>query len=94
MSWVRVSPRAALLFFLGKSVVLGFVDLHLLCLHKIRRVFVIYEQTTRHLQAEYVRSDIEDTKKSLKETIVPAVSGSATVPGSAVFTLVLYSVPL
>ena len=45
----------------------------------------MYEQTTRHLQAEYVRSDIEDTKKSLKETIVPAVSASATVPGSAVF---------
>ena len=60
----------------------------------IRHVFVMYEQTTRHMQAEYVRSDIEDTKKSLKETIVPAVSGSATVPGSAVFTLVLYSVPL
>ena len=30
-------------------------------------------------QSEYVRSDIEDTKKSLKDTVVPAVSRSTSV---------------
>ena len=34
-------------------------------------MFIIYCPQT---QSEYVRSDIEDTKKSLKDTIVPAVS--------------------
>lgn len=31
-------------------------------------------QSNPQLEAEYVRSDIEDSKKSLKDTVVPAVS--------------------
>ena len=35
--------------------------------------FVLCVQIVSFTKAEYVRSDVEDTKKSLKDTIVPAV---------------------